>query len=101
MSVKHVVEGVFSTQNAEFMRHFYYKLTPDRVSKAGNKHGDFVVILIFYVFYSTLLHLPPLRFHCVEGCWDRNRPRLLRLWHWQSDALANRLEKAEIFLVLQ
>jgi hypothetical protein len=20
---------------------------------------------------STLLHLPPLRFHCVRGCWDR------------------------------
>jgi hypothetical protein len=20
--------------------------------------------------YSTLLHLPPLRFHCVGGCWD-------------------------------
>jgi hypothetical protein len=24
----------------------------------------------FYVRYSTLLHLPPLRFHCVGGCWD-------------------------------
>jgi hypothetical protein len=23
-----------------------------------------------YVLYSTLLHLPPLRFHCVGGCWD-------------------------------
>jgi hypothetical protein len=23
------------------------------------------------VRYSTLLHLPPLRFHCVGGCWDR------------------------------
>ncbi len=22
------------------------------------------------VLYSTLLHLPPLRFHCVGGCWD-------------------------------
>ncbi len=27
----------------------------------------------FYVRYSTLLHLPPLRFHCVGGCWDRTR----------------------------
>ncbi len=26
-----------------------------------------------YVLYSTLLHLPPLRFHCVGGCWDRNQ----------------------------
>ncbi len=28
-------------------------------------------ILYMYVLYSTLLHLPPLRFHCVGGCWDR------------------------------
>ncbi len=28
-------------------------------------------IFPFYVRYSTLLHLPPLRFHCVGGCWDR------------------------------
>ncbi len=26
---------------------------------------------IFYVLYSTLLHLPPLRFRCVGGFWDR------------------------------
>ncbi len=28
---------------------------------------------IFYICnlqYSTLLHLPPLRFHCAGGCWD-------------------------------
>ncbi len=25
------------------------------------------------VRYSTLLHLPPLRFHCVGGCWDRTQ----------------------------
>jgi hypothetical protein len=25
--------------------------------------GDF-----FFVLYSTLLHLPPLRFHCADGC---------------------------------
>jgi hypothetical protein len=24
--------------------------------------------LIFFVLYSTLLHLPPLRFHCADGC---------------------------------
>jgi hypothetical protein len=28
------------------------------------------LFLIFYVRYSTLLHLPPLRFQCVGGCWD-------------------------------
>ncbi len=26
-----------------------------------------------YVLYSTLLHLPPLRFHCVGECWDRTQ----------------------------
>jgi hypothetical protein len=24
-----------------------------------------------FVLYSALLHLPPLRFHCADGCWDR------------------------------
>jgi hypothetical protein len=27
-------------------------------------------ILHFSLLYSTLLHLPPFRFHCVGGCWD-------------------------------
>jgi hypothetical protein len=30
----------------------------------------FFGFFFFYVRYSTLLHLPPLRFHCVGGCWD-------------------------------
>jgi hypothetical protein len=32
-----------------------------------------VQLSMFYVLYSTLLHLPPLRFHCVGGCWDRTQ----------------------------
>jgi hypothetical protein len=28
---------------------------------------------VFYVRYSTLLHLPPLRFQCVGGCRDRTQ----------------------------
>jgi hypothetical protein len=43
----------------------------------------------FYVLNSTLLYLPPLRFHCVGGCCDRTKG-LLRLRHWQSDALTPR-----------
>jgi hypothetical protein len=35
--------------------------------------GIFLVFFFFYVLYSTLLHLPPLRFHCVGGCWDRTQ----------------------------
>jgi hypothetical protein len=29
--------------------------------------------IYFYVLYSTLLHLPPLRLQCVGGCWDRTQ----------------------------
>jgi hypothetical protein len=29
----------------------------------------------FFVLYSTLLHLPPLRVHSADGCWDRTRDR--------------------------
>jgi len=25
------------------------------------------------VLFSTLFHLPPLRFSCVGGCWDRTQ----------------------------
>jgi hypothetical protein len=33
--------------------------------------GGFFLFFTFYVLYPTMLHLPPLRFHCVGGCWDR------------------------------
>jgi hypothetical protein len=42
----------------------------------------------FFVLHSTLLHLPPLRFHCVEG----SNPGLLLPRHWQSDTLTSRLD---------
>jgi hypothetical protein len=38
---------------------------------SGDQALDFSCIS---VLYSTLLHLPPLRFHCAGGCWDR-KPR--------------------------
>ena len=44
--------------------------------------------LFFFVLYSTLLHLPPLRFHCADGCWDRTQ----QLVHWQSEDLTTRLD---------
>jgi len=34
---------------------------------------DIFWIFSFYVRYSTLLHLSPLKFHCVGGCWDRTQ----------------------------
>jgi hypothetical protein len=48
------------------------------------------IICIFYELYSTLFHLLPLRFHCVGG-WDKTQD-LLRLRHWQLDALTTRLD---------
>jgi hypothetical protein len=35
--------------------------------------GRFCGFFSFYIGYSTLLHLPPLRFHCVGRCWDRTQ----------------------------
>ncbi len=32
-------------------------------------------IFFSFVLYSALLHLPPLRFHCADGCWDRTQDR--------------------------
>ncbi len=34
---------------------------------ATNKQGDF--LNCFNVLFSTLIHLPPFRLHCVGGCW--------------------------------
>jgi hypothetical protein len=33
------------------------------------------LVNVFFRQYSTLLHLPPLRFHCADGCWDRTQDR--------------------------
>ncbi len=30
---------------------------------------------IFFVLCSTLLNLPPFRFHCADGCWDPTQDR--------------------------
>jgi hypothetical protein len=36
---------------------------------------------------KKLFHLPPIRFHCVGGCWDRIEPRIVASLRWQSGAL--------------
>ncbi len=43
-----------------------------RMDQISNR-GDFFGFFFLCVLYSTLLHLPPLRFHCVGGCWDRTQ----------------------------
>ncbi len=35
--------------------------------------GGFSFLKYFKEIYLTVLHLPPLRFHCVDGCWDRTQ----------------------------
>ncbi len=48
-----------------------YHVFRNRQGKKIPSQGDFLDFLI--VLYSTLLHLPPLRFHCVGECWDRTQ----------------------------
>ncbi len=33
------------------------------------------IFFFLFIQYSALLHLPPLRFHCADGCWDRTQDR--------------------------
>jgi hypothetical protein len=51
--------------------------------KLGQVKGFFVVV-VFYVLYSTLFHLPALRFHCVGGCWDRTQDSCNYGIDWQT-----------------
>jgi hypothetical protein len=50
--------------------------------------GDFFKFfgVIFFVLYLSLLHLPPLRFHCAD------EPRTVATVHWKSDALTTKLD---------
>ncbi len=50
------------------------------------------ILFPFYVRYSTLLHLPPLRFQCVGGCWDRTQDSCDYGIRCQTDALTTRLD---------
>jgi hypothetical protein len=66
------------------------------VLQLNHHHGGEVAPLVpghglqvdfFSVLYSTLLHLPSLRFHCVGGRRDRRTVATIR--HWLSDALTS------------
>jgi hypothetical protein len=53
---QHLHEEIFKTGNPDH----------DIITCALSK-GNFFGFFCFYVRYSTMLHLPPLRFHCVGG----------------------------------
>ncbi len=48
---------------------------PSRHVSNQTQRGIFLDFFFFCVRYSRQLHLPPLRFHCVGGCWDRTQGR--------------------------
>ncbi len=49
----------------------FFKLKPCRAYI--DSKGELFWIFSFYALYSTLLHLPPLRFLCIGGCWGRTQ----------------------------
>jgi hypothetical protein len=53
--------------------HFYTvsHLNPISANIAIKDKGRLFRIFLYVVLYSTLLHLSPLRFHCVGGCLDQ------------------------------
>ncbi len=79
---------------------FYYFSNIDTVAVTTRRYCDdrYFLCSIYSLFflsviYSTLLHLPPNRFHCVGGYYIRSNPGQLRVWlrHWQSDARSDPL----------
>ncbi len=39
----------------------------------------FFLYFLGFLHYSALLHLPPLRFHCADGCWERTQNEIFDL----------------------
>jgi hypothetical protein len=56
----------------DFGRTLYFLNIVQKLEVLAWESG-FNFCFIFYVLNSALLHLPPLRFHCVGGCKDRNQ----------------------------
>ncbi len=56
-----------------FLSQFPLKKKAKMVCKTQNKRNSWIFWFFFYVMYSTLIHLPLLGSHSVEGCWDRTQ----------------------------
>ncbi len=67
------------------------ELTPSGDPAVGGQKKNFQGGLFKIFLKSTLLHMPPLRFHVVGGCYNRTRDRY-RLWHWQSTVITTRFD---------
>jgi hypothetical protein len=76
---------------------------PQKRQRRGNycfKGGFWGIFFIFNVLYSTLLHLPPLRFDCAELTDAGIEPRTVATCALaQSDALTTRLDLIRTRLV--
>ena len=65
----------------DFFLPFYYYLFSGMYGRNDLKR---FIFFIFSVFYSTLFHLPHLRFHCFGGCWDRTQDSCDGRNDWQT-----------------
>jgi hypothetical protein len=53
------------------MQKYYFGFPQKQKNCENHKQtGGLILFFQYPVLCSTLLHLPPLRFHCVGGCWD-------------------------------
>jgi hypothetical protein len=57
-------------QNKAFPTKLFLAVKSFKVIAYTTLRVKYVLEGIGRFFKTTLLHLPPLRFHCVEGCWD-------------------------------
>ncbi len=80
--LSHNNKDLFNTSHLWPLLGHPQQMTLEKVCAKANRG----FIFYFYVLFSTMHHLPPIRFHCFGGCWDRN-PGLLRLWYCYSQTL--------------
>jgi hypothetical protein len=64
-------QGWLTTPLVYYSTYLYHWDTELQETKGGRQIFKFFFNI--YVRYSALLHLPPLRFHCVGGSWDRTQ----------------------------
>jgi hypothetical protein len=95
--VKYLKEA--STGKTLFMKN-KDKFKPNAVYTIEQPKGNILSEVSFFYFdiikrivgtYSTLLHLPHLRFSCVRGCWDGTQD-FFEFSIGKSDALTTELD---------